>query len=696
MANRVMMSAATCPATGSIAATGLVITELLSSHVTPAGATDPVTDTQNGQILVWTSQGPIAPAGGTIVITIPVTVNANVPNGTSLTNTATVKYENSAGWVFATEAATDTTSTDAPVLAISKSDFPDPVLAGRPITYTLYYTNSGPAAATNVFVTDTVPQSTTYVAGSCSTTSCDLIGSTVVFTIGTLAGNSSGAVSFSALVSDTVATGTQIRNEEYGILADQANFSGTLVETLVNRSTAFFEGYTFVDADGDGVYDAGENPSPGITVTLSNATVPLTKTNSVGYYRFRVETAGPISVTATPTSTYFRTTPGTVYTDSALGITQTINFGYAPVTSTFGTIYGTVFEDDSHDGIQNGGESGIPGVTVTSAGAVTPTLSTNSLGQYTFRYSISGTTTSITETNPQFYVSTTPDVVTTGVITRSSNASPIDFGDFMCIKIAGIVFDDADIDGVRDPAETSVAGATVAVTGDSFATGGTGVYTLYATLSSSSPILVSETDPAGYLSTNAVPGTGMSRVDANTLRIDGPISGTVYTGGEFGDVLATANVITISGYVWDDNGAGGGTTNDGVWDNPLGGGTGAEPGLAGAIVRLSSGMTQTTGSNGSFALYGPANVVITVTEANPTGYASTNAISGSAQAIKIDNDTLVVSALASGTTLSGNLFGDTLIAGTALITGTVFDDANTNSVLDGGETGLHGVRHYTD
>ena len=32
---------------------------------------------------------------------------------------------------------------------------------------------------------------------------------------------------------------------------------------------------------------------------------------------------------------------GTVFTDNVLGITQTVNFGYAPLTSTFGVIYGT-------------------------------------------------------------------------------------------------------------------------------------------------------------------------------------------------------------------------------------------------------------------------------------------------------------------------------------------------------------------
>ena len=65
----------------------------------------------------------------------------------------------------------------------------------------------------------------------------------------------------------------------------------------------------------------------------------------------------------------------------------------------------------------------------------------------------------------------------------------------------------------------------------------------------------------------------------------------------FGDVRANS-VVAISGYVWNDENA------DGL---PAG-----EPRLAGAVVRLSSGMAQTTGADGVFRLYAPAGQAITV------------------------------------------------------------------------------------
>jgi uncharacterized repeat protein (TIGR01451 family) len=174
----------------------------------------------------------------------------------------------------------------------------------------------------------------------------------------------------------------------------------------------------------------------------------------------------------------------------------------------------------------------------------------------------------------------------------------------------------------------------------------------------------------------------MTRVDANTLSIASPISGTVYSGGDFGDVKASS-VITISGQVWNDNGADAGIRANGLQD-------GTEPGLAGAIVSLSSGLTQTTGSDGKFLLYAPPDVTITVTETNPTDFVSTNAIPGNG-ASKLDNDTLIVGPLASRLTSADNLFGDVISSSTAIITGTVFDDQNENGILDAIEPGLPGI-----
>lgn len=61
-------------------------------------------------------------------------------------------------------------------LSLTKSDSPDPVSAGAPITYSILVANAGPDAATNVVVTDNLPKGASFVSaestqGACSVSS---------------------------------------------------------------------------------------------------------------------------------------------------------------------------------------------------------------------------------------------------------------------------------------------------------------------------------------------------------------------------------------------------------------------------------------------------------------------------------------------------------------------------------------------
>ena len=101
----------------------------------------------------------------TVTFTLVVRVASTVANGTVLTNS-----------VSATSGNTDDNPSDNTVsmtttvvspaasadLAVTKADTPDPVPAGRDITYTIVVTNNGPATAIGVTLTDTVPANTTF------------------------------------------------------------------------------------------------------------------------------------------------------------------------------------------------------------------------------------------------------------------------------------------------------------------------------------------------------------------------------------------------------------------------------------------------------------------------------------------------------------------------------------------------------
>jgi uncharacterized repeat protein (TIGR01451 family) len=72
-------------------------------------------------------------------------------------------------------------------LSIIKSDSPDPVTVGDTLTYTLTITNNGPDSATNVVVTDTLPNSVTFVSAMASPGSCSESGGIVTCNLGNLA-----------------------------------------------------------------------------------------------------------------------------------------------------------------------------------------------------------------------------------------------------------------------------------------------------------------------------------------------------------------------------------------------------------------------------------------------------------------------------------------------------------------------------
>ncbi len=89
-------------------------------------------------------------------------------------------------------------------LAISKTSDPNSVIPGAPVTYTITVTNSGPLAASDVVVTDTLPLTVTFASASASQGSCSGL-STVTCDLGAI---NNGATATVTLVVTTTASGT--------------------------------------------------------------------------------------------------------------------------------------------------------------------------------------------------------------------------------------------------------------------------------------------------------------------------------------------------------------------------------------------------------------------------------------------------------------------------------------------------------
>jgi len=153
---------------------------------------------------------------GTSTITLVLNVAAATPNGTVITNTASVTSPDDAVTANNSASATTTVSAGANLLVL-KSDSPDPVAVGGNITYTLTVRNDGPQAATSVILSDVIPVNTTFVsvtpaAGwSCPPLAVGATG-TQTCTIAALAPLSSASFALVVKVNPGTPSGTVITN----------------------------------------------------------------------------------------------------------------------------------------------------------------------------------------------------------------------------------------------------------------------------------------------------------------------------------------------------------------------------------------------------------------------------------------------------------------------------------------------------
>jgi uncharacterized repeat protein (TIGR01451 family) len=167
---------------------------------------------------------PLLAVGGVIEFTVTVQaspdleVGALIRNGALVTaRTPDLNPNNDRDEVVTRVAA----ATEADLM-VEKSDASDPVLAGANVTYTVVVTNQGPAAATNVVLTDTLPAglalvSATSPTATCTGTSC---------TLDTLA---AGATATVTIVAATSAT---------GLFTNTATVSATEVDPVPANNTA--------------------------------------------------------------------------------------------------------------------------------------------------------------------------------------------------------------------------------------------------------------------------------------------------------------------------------------------------------------------------------------------------------------------------------------------------------------------------
>jgi len=228
------------------------------SNATSSGCAEDVNGTATCTL------GTIA-AGASAQFTIVVDVDADVLDGTVLTNNASVA---SSTTLINTDDDSTSETTDVIAradLSTTKTDDPDSVVAGLVLTYTITVNNAGPSDAQDVLVTDTLPAGVSNpVTSGCA----EDANGVPTCSFGTIAAGASAQYT----VTVDVDSGT------LGLITNTATVSSSTVDPITGNETAA-EGTTVIDVadlsitkldDGDPVI-SGAGAKIVYTIEVTNA-----------------------------------------------------------------------------------------------------------------------------------------------------------------------------------------------------------------------------------------------------------------------------------------------------------------------------------------------------------------------------------------------------------------------------------------
>lgn len=521
------------------------------------------------------------------------------------------------------------------------------------------------------------------------------------------------------------------------------------------------------DANGNGIQEAGETGMSGITVTLYNSTgnaIASTITDAKGNYSFTNLSAGTYSVGYSLVPGYVFSTKdagGNDNTDSDVNTTgvnmgKTDNFtltageiktsidaGLTPAAATTASLGDKVWNDLNQNGLQDAGEPGVAGVTVTLyvSGTAIATTTTDVFGNYIFTNLAAGANYQVGIAIPGGYTLSTADVGTNNfidndIIAANGNRTAvlallsgqrnlsIDAGIYQTppagtARIGDKVWFDANSNGIQDASEIAIAGVTVTLYNNAGAaiattiTDANGNYS-FVNLAAGTYSIGFSNLPAGYGFTGSDLG-GNDATDSDVSIVTGrTVAFSIVAGQNKNDVNAglisgqASGLGSIGNKIWYDN------DGDGIQDG------GNETGVEGVTVTLQKDInndgdfldageasfgTATTNALGEYLFTGLGAGSYRVVFSNgPAGYVIAAANQGSNDLIDSDGNSAGL-AINSNTSTTGSI---TLGAGEENLTvdlglinnspatlgsisDKVFFDMNNDGVQSAGEPGVAGV-----
>jgi protocatechuate 3,4-dioxygenase beta subunit len=529
----------------------------------------------------------------------------------------------------------------------------------------------------------------------------------------------------------------------FSLAADQNNMT---IDAGLRRTTALnsLGDFVWYDLDKDGIQDAGEAGVPGITVTLYNATtgavVKTTTTNASGLYMFFDVAAGSYTVGFSNLPAGYAFSPadatgdaadsdpnpntgrtGTITIAGTGNVITTVDAGIVSNPNVFdskSSIGDFVWNDLNNNGIQDAGEPGIPGVTVTLYAAdgttVIGTTTTDALGKYQFSNLPAGTYIVGFSGFPAGYSLSSlpnagaddakdsdadPGTGKTGPITLLSGQvnTTVDAAlrnPAVLARVGNFVWNDVNGNGHQDAGEPGVPGVSVYLLDNlgnvlkNTVSDANGFY-LFTDLAAGTYSIRFGNLPAGFVATakDAAPANDNTDSDANTASLTTDpfalAAGGIDLTRDFGVISTTT--ASVGDYVWSD------VDGDGQQDAN-------EPGIAGVLVTLynSAGVavaSTVTDANGKYLFVNvPPGSYTMGFSGLPLGSSFTTKDNG---ADASDSDVNPGTGRTDAFTLVAGQSNTTIDAGLvtryAAVGDYVWKDQNSNGIQDTGEPPVAGV-----
>lgn len=461
--------------------------------------------------------------------------------------------------------------------------------------------------------------------------------------------------------------------------------------------------FVWHDLDADGIQDSTEVGIDGVTVELlrDGNVIATTVTTGGGLYSF-VADPGTYQVKFTTPTGYTNVSPTDATTDDldsdglitapvTVGTDETItnvDIGFFNLA----TIGDFVWHDLDADGIQDGDEPGIDGLTVSLMNGTTELATTVTAGGGKYAFSVVPGSYAIKFTRLSTYDEVSPtnatsddldsdgvvaDGLTTPSVTVISGATnnTLDQGFYKLVKIGNFVWDDLDADGVQDENEPGIDGVTVELLqGDTVVatttTVGGGLYSFGV---APGTYTLNFTKPTGYAKSSPTDATS-DDLDSDDLTAPlTVISGATNTTFDKGYY----NEATIGNYVWHDLNA------NGIQESN-------EPGVNGVSVSLMRGTTEvanTLTAGGGFYSFSVEPGTYTVKFTKPSGYSDISPTDAADDNIDSDGLTVPVTVVSGETNNSIDLG----LFNVATIGNFVWNDVDADGIQDSTDVGINGV-----